>query len=168
MTVLVFAMAVLAAPDDPAGTGWDVFATIYVVGFGALVALIGYLFPKLDSWLKEKAKTERWVGFVRRFVGRVRSGGVAIGSEWQRLLEQAQGSDSPGGRTITEDELATARQNLWDYVVDAYGNWEALEREIKAVAGGNPDTFMAAHIDAELVRQKRAAESGGATDPAKP
>lgn len=176
MTRYLFALvatltpAIAWAQDEPAGAGWDVFATIYVSGFVALAAVAAWAVSKLASYMKAKeavaraeGKTILWHGFVSRAVARVQLGATDIGREWKRLMEAAQDPASPGGKQITQAELDAARARLLEYVKAGYGNWDAIVREFGEILSGNDgaEDVIKAKIATAIDEQAAAANPPG-------
>ena len=145
----------LPATEGPAaelvGRGWQVFFSILQALGVAAGAIATWLLTRVWSWMGEKAKHTKWIGFLLRFFQALED---ALELSWSELLielEKAKSPDSPGGAEVTRDEASGLGARVWKVLKERYGSIEAFAKVGGSIIGGDVVKWAQAKVTERVV-----------------
>lgn len=134
----------------------DLIFTLLEYAIPVVVALFGWLSARLVSWLKTKTKNEVLHGMMTRLNESVTALVLEAEQTLVTEMKKARAADSPGGKTLTDNEARNVKKNVLDNLRNMFGQ-KGID-ELKNVLGVDDtglDKFLSAKIEGAVLADKR-------------
>ena len=113
------------------------------------IALLGWLFARLNAWIKAKTHNELVSGVISRFTNSLLTAIKMVEQTYKRELIAAKDPKSPGGAAITKEEAAKLKGLVIEALSAEYGGMSGIAKFL-GVLGLGSEASVAQWVDNKI------------------